>query len=41
MTEAEDIVGAKGKRLKSGTVDVKQVIGKAKNVTGAEFDDVG
>jgi hypothetical protein len=41
MTEAEGVVGAKAKRLKSGTVDVSQVIKKAKNVTGAELDEIG
>lgn len=41
MNEAEDVVGVKAKRLKSGTVDVHQNIGKAKKVTGAKFDEIG
>lgn len=41
MTEAENVVGAKAKRLKSGTVDVGQGIDKAKNVIGAEVDEIG
>jgi hypothetical protein len=41
MIEAEGIVGAKAKRLKSGTVDVSQVFEKGKNVTGADLDEIG
>jgi len=41
MKEAEDVVGAKAKRLKGGTVDVHQDIEKAKKVTGAEIDEIG
>lgn len=41
MTEAEGIVGAKAKRLKGGTIDVSQVIEKARNITGAEVDEIG
>jgi hypothetical protein len=41
MKEAEDVVGVKGKRLKSGTADVTQKIEKGKNVTGQEWDEVG
>ena len=41
MTEAEDVVGVKAKRLKSGTVDVSQGIDKAKKVTGVEVDEIG
>lgn len=41
MTEAEDVVGVKAKRMKSGTVDVEQDIEKAKKVTGFEAEDIG
>ena len=41
MTDAEGIVGAKAKRLKSGTVDVSQVCEKATNVIGADLDEIG
>jgi len=41
MKEAEDIVGVKAKRLKSGTVDVHQSVDKAKKVTGVDIDEIG
>jgi hypothetical protein len=42
MNEAEDVVGVKANRLKSGTVDVHQVVkGKAKGLAGGEFGDIG
>jgi hypothetical protein len=41
MGEAEELVGARAKRLKRGTVDVNQHVEKAKKVTGAEFDEIG
>jgi hypothetical protein len=41
MNEAEEVVGLKAKRLKSGTADVQQSIGKAKKITGAELEEIG
>jgi hypothetical protein len=41
MTNAEDVVGAKVKRMKSGTVDVTQKIDKATKTTGADIDEMG
>lgn len=41
MREAEDIVGVKVKRVKSGTVDVSQSVGTAKKITGVEIDEIG
>ena len=41
MKEAEDVVGVRAKRLKSGTVDVRQVVeGRAKGLTGADVDEI-
>ena len=41
MTEAEQLVGVKARRLARGNVDVTQEVDKAKKVTGAEFDEIG
>jgi hypothetical protein len=41
MTEAEELVGVKARRLARGNVDVIQEVDKAKKVTGAEFDEIG
>jgi hypothetical protein len=41
MTEAEDVVGVKARRLARGNVDVTQEVYKAKKVTGVELDEIG
>lgn len=41
MKEAEDVVGLKAKRMTRGSAEVSQVMDKAKNVSGAEFDEIG
>jgi hypothetical protein len=41
MKDAEDVVGARVKRMKAGTVDVTQNIDKATKVTGADIDEMG
>lgn len=41
MTEAEELVGVKARRLARGSVDVTQEVDKATKVTGAELDEIG
>ena len=42
IKKAEDVAGVKARRIRSGSVEVKQDVEEAKNVTGAQFeDDIG
>lgn len=41
MVDAENVVAARVKRVKSGTIDVDQRMEKVKGAIGAEIDDFG
>ena len=42
INEAEEVIGLRAGRIRSGSVEVNQEIGKGKNITGAEFKgDIG
>jgi hypothetical protein len=41
MTDAENVVGVKAKKLNQGTVEVNQTFDKGRDIGGVELDEIG